>query len=112
MVQYNFLGWWSGVGLILLVACTNSNHSKLPIKGEKLIEVLTDVYLAEAAMQTLTEHVKDSLGQIYYQQLFEIHQITKSDFDKTIQLMESDPVLLDKLYAKVQERIVLLEQKY
>ncbi|NJL75171.1 MAG: DUF4296 domain-containing protein [Saprospiraceae bacterium] len=91
MVWYKFLGWWSGVGLILLMACTNSNQNRLPIKGEKLIEVLTDAYLAEAAMQTLTERIKDSLGQIYYQQLFEIHQITKSDFDKTIQLIEKRP---------------------
>lgn len=95
----------------IAISCKSSVYKDLPIKGEKLINVLTDAYIAESAMQSLTEGLKDSLGRIYYQQLFEIHQISSADFENTIQMLETDPKLLDKLYSKVQEKFVLMEQR-
>ena len=68
--------------LLSLAACENK-PAELLISEEQLVPLLADVHIAEAAMQHLRGELKDSMADVYYQELCEIHEVTKEDFDQT-----------------------------
>ncbi|MDX1941434.1 MAG: DUF4296 domain-containing protein [Saprospiraceae bacterium] len=91
-------------GLIVMFACTTENE-RPPISESKLVDILVDIHLAEAAIQEMSGFVQqDSVGKIYYDQIFRIHQVTQEDFNKTIYLMRMDPIRMEKVYKKVLEK--------
>ncbi|MEM9991518.1 MAG: DUF4296 domain-containing protein [Bacteroidota bacterium] len=81
----------------------------MPISAERLVPVLTDLYLAEAAMNTLVGEVKDSMAAVYYQQVCAIHGVMRVDIDSTLQLMQQHPDFMDSTYTKVMERLAEME---
>lgn len=92
---------------ITLTAC-NKFKEDLPIDREKLINVLIDAHVAEAAMQELPAEKRDSIGKIYYKKIFESHKVTEADFNKSIFIIRRDPEALEILYKEV---IAALEKK-
>lgn len=90
--------------LLILNAC-NKDQEKLPIQEEKMIDILVDVHLAEAAMQELSSVIRDSIGEVYYGQIFEIHDITEEDFNKTLFLIKQDPKHMDRIYKDVLAKL-------
>lgn len=96
--------------LFFIFACRPEEKApELPIPHEKLIPVLTDAYIAEAAINSLTGEIKDSMAEIYYEQIFEIHEIKRIDFDTTISIMQAYPNFMDTVYARVLERLTELD---
>jgi len=77
----------------------------LPVPPEKMVGVLVDVHLAEAAVQHLTGIKKDTTIRKYYRQIYQIHGITESDFDSTLNLIHHDPELLRDIYKAVTDTI-------
>ena len=96
--------------IILIVSC---NTTPTPsIKEQDLIPVLVDIHIAEAAMQSIThKHLKDSIGDIYYNQIFEIHGVEKADFDQTMAILREDPYQLKSIYKTVLDTINARNQK-
>lgn len=90
--------------LLILNAC-NKDQEKLPIQEAKMIDILVDVHLAEAAMQELSSVIRDSIGEVYYGQIFEIHGITEEDFNKTLFLIKQDPKDMDRIYKDVLAKL-------
>lgn len=89
---------------LFLMAC-KEDSPKLLIPEEKLVEILADAHLAEAAIQNLVKEVKDSLGEVYYQQIYEIHQINKEDFEQTMAMLREDPIRMEKIYRMVMDKL-------
>ncbi len=85
-------------------ACTKTGET-LPIEEKKMVEILVDVHLAESAMQDLTSAIRDSVGNMYYQQIYKIHGVSKADFDKTIYLLKQNPLQMNEIYKKVLEKL-------
>lgn len=94
--------------LLLTLSACNKDQEKLPIREEKMIDILVDVHVAEAAMQELSSVIRDSLGEVYYGQIFEIHDITEEDFNKTMYLIKQDPEHMERIYKEV---LVELDKK-
>lgn len=92
---------------VLGIACDN-DKDEMPIERDKLITVLVDVHVAEAAMQELPSEKRDSLGKVYYQKIFSLHGVTEADFNKSMFLIRQDPEDLEALYKEV---ISTLEKK-
>jgi len=72
---------------------------------KKLVDVLVDIHLAEAAMQNLTISAKDSIAARYYKQIYTIHGVKKEDFDSTSTFVKQRPKLLAKVYERVVEEL-------
>ncbi|MCB0520756.1 MAG: DUF4296 domain-containing protein [Lewinellaceae bacterium] len=72
-----------------------------PIPDEKLIEILTDVHIAEAALEGLNGKAKDSVAIKYYGEIFAIHHVEQADFDTTLAILMRDPEKFGNLYEKV-----------
>lgn len=96
--------WIFLIGCIFLVAC-GEKTPEIPIESDKLVKILVDVHLAESAMQDMPSLIRDSMGKVYYEQIFEIHNVRESEFNQSMRVIKGDPVLLDQTYKKVQEEL-------
>ncbi|MCI4647806.1 DUF4296 domain-containing protein [Phaeodactylibacter sp.] len=105
--------------ILLLLACCLSlffsgcetPEEKPRISEEKLIDVLADVHIAEAALQALRGQTKDSMSQTYYQQIYTIHGIDSVEMQQTLEAMREKPEEMKALYDKVMERVEKLNAK-
>jgi len=89
---------------ISLLACVGQQKS-LPMEDDKLVKVLEDIHLAEAALQNVNGATRDSLSTLYYQEICTIHQIEEATLDSTLALLRNNPVKMSKLYGRVLEKV-------
>jgi len=101
-MRYRFLFLFLFV--IFLFAC-GPKPAVLPIEKERLIPVLVDVHIAEAAVQSLRKQEKDSVIQVYYEQIFEIHKISEDDFYASMEVLKQDAYQLEQIYEVVLEEV-------
>jgi hypothetical protein len=94
--------WALLISLIFLLGC-KSETIELPIPEEELLPILIDVHLAEAALQNLRGDTKDSMANLYYEQICTIHQVNRKMLDSSITFLRSEPIILEKLYTKAME---------
>ncbi len=112
MIQY-FSRTFFGIAILGLLlsfsACLEEPTLSLP--EEKMVEVMTDMFLAEAAMQRLTKKVKDTLSETYYQQIYTIHEITEAEYLKDLKVLEEHPKLAKSIYDQVLTKVTKLENE-
>lgn len=89
---------------ICFIACSK-DKTALPIESDKMVDILVDVHLAEAAMQESTLMNKDSVGRVYYQKIFNLYGITEADFNKSMFLIRQNPEKLEAIYKEVIETL-------
>lgn len=99
------------LGVLFLLGCSNNTIPALPIDSEKLVHIMADAYLAEAAAQGYGTEVKDSVLQVYYQQIFTIHGIDQVAFDSAINIVKRHPKLAESVYAAVERHLEALEKE-
>ncbi len=88
---------------LVLFALNCSQKADLPLAEDKLVEVIRDIHIAESAMQNLIDLTKDSIGEIYYAQIFRIHKVKKEDFDSSMVILRRDPERMGVIYDRVLE---------
>ena len=86
-----------------LLSCDTAVN--LPIDNEKMSKILADIHLAEAAANSLRNAQKDTVIAKYYQQIMDIHEVSKVDFDNTIVILKENPAEMLEVYEKVMEQI-------
>jgi len=99
----------SFLGIILLSTFSCESETRLPIEEEKLVDILRDIHIAEAAMQNLIGVTKDSFGIIYYNQVLGLYGVERAVFDTTMERLRKDPERLSVVYEKVIKQLDLLE---
>lgn len=106
--KVSFLLWIIGV-MIFFAACKKTSPTTTflqpDLAEDKMIAVLLDIHLAEAAVQTEKNAQKDSLLYLYYQDIYRIHNITQDDFERNLEAWFDNPEIADKLYEKVVESL-------
>ncbi|MDX2067541.1 MAG: DUF4296 domain-containing protein [Haliscomenobacter sp.] len=85
-------------------AC-NRTQKKLPIPEKKLIQILTDVHYAEAALQDVYGIQKDSLKKIYYQEIYQLYETSEEELTKTMDVLRQNPERLDKIYQFIVDNL-------
>lgn len=78
---------------------------QLPVEGEPLVRLLTDIHIAETALQNVQGAAKDSLSEIYYRDIRTIHRLNQKTIDTTLAQLRKDPVKMAKVYAQVVDRV-------
>ena len=97
--------------LLSLVCSCTKNAVKLPIEEKKLVDILCDVHVMEGAIQNAPKLIKDSLAKVYYDQVYEKHQISESELLSSLEILENNPKSLSKIYTDVLVRLDTLEKK-
>ena len=99
------------IALALLLVSCGKEKEQAPVSEDQLLEVLIDVHIAEAAVQSLRGETKDSVIHAYYDQVFEIYGLKREDFETTMELYRNDPKRMEELYAKVMTEMERQEVK-
>lgn len=95
------------LGIFIIIFMTNckNDEKKLLIPEEKLIAILTDIHLAEAALKNVKKDKKDSLGALYYDQVFTIHNVSREQFETDLDNLRSSPKRIAEVYDKILEQL-------
>ena len=95
---------------LILLSC-GAPKTKIPqdiLSENSFIDLLKDIHLAEAKFELLKtkgiENAKNELAH-NYSAIYETHQITADDFDKTIDYYAQHPEQLEKIYTRVLEQL-------
>lgn len=91
--------------IIFFWACQNDNISSPSIPEEELITILSEIHFAEAALDKTKELDKDSVADVFYQHIFDKHDISQQTFENTMQYYKVNPTDLSLLYEKVIENL-------
>jgi hypothetical protein len=94
------------VFLVFFSACNNGKEEHLPVA--KMQQVLADIHMAESysiyVNQDSGRHFSarqmDSLA-VYYQQVFQHHQITLEQFEQSLHWYKKNPAALDSVYSGI-----------
>ena len=73
-----------------------------------MARILADLNLAEAATARLNGYPKDSLRQVYFKQVMEMHGTTLSDYEANLRVIVADQPRLDALLRASED---LLQDK-
>jgi hypothetical protein len=94
--------------LFFVMACSQNKVPKDVLSQKKMEAVLWDVLLADqtaefyiqndSSVNALEKHAE------LYQQLFQIHKISKEDFKKSLRFYERHPQLLKPVFDSLQKR--------
>ncbi len=87
------------------------HEQTFPVSLEKMVNVLIDIHCAEAAVQHIPGLRKDTVIGKYYEQIYQIHGIEKTDFDSTLALITGDPIIMKEVYGQVMDSIELRSTK-
>ncbi|MCB0703704.1 MAG: DUF4296 domain-containing protein [Saprospiraceae bacterium] len=93
------------LSLSLLCWSCWQNKDKLPEVDTKLVNVLVDLHLAEAAAANLTSRTRDTLLPKYYDQVFQIHQMDAAEWKQTMDELQRQPLLMKQLYTQVLDTL-------
>lgn len=101
------------IASLFLASCENEEKKGL-IPEEQFIDVLVDVHLADGTLTVLGyKVVKDSIKiEKYYNYTFSKHNITRADFQNTLNYYSGNSEELALMYEKVIERLILLKGQY
>ncbi|MEM6964116.1 MAG: DUF4296 domain-containing protein [Bacteroidota bacterium] len=84
---------------LLLSGCKEEIKPIIP--EEKMIKILADLHVSEAALMSLNHKVKDSVSQVYYRQIFEIHGVADSTFYQDLAILRKNPKAVERIYEQV-----------
>ena len=87
-----------------LLACTRQDKkAPFPVPEAKMPAVLLDVHYAEAAMQNLYGDTRDSMAEVYYDQICAIHQIRREQLDEAMRRLRMEPDHMLAVYNRMLE---------
>jgi len=93
--------------LFLPYACTENKMQ--PIwPDDKMARIMADLSVAEAAANGLNGYSRDSLAQIYFKQVFELHGVTLEDYEQNLGLLSND---MPRLGAVMDSAQAILKSK-
>ena len=71
------------------------------MEEEKVIALMGDMHFASSGALIHRLEERDSMKHVYETQVFEIHNITKLEYDKLIEVLESDL----NLYFEIEKKV-------
>ena len=91
---------------LLFFACKNDKVSiNLTIPTAKMVSILADIHVAESAAAYLTNPTKDSIANVYYQQIYEIHSVKAEEVKQNLDMLKREPAQLEKVYKMVGDTL-------
>ena len=95
---------------LLLTSCQQNTNEKPSIDEAKMVRIMADLAIAEAATTGLSGTQKDSLQQFYFNQALTMHGLTIEQYEKNLQLYANDLPTLKRI-SEEAEKLVDRETK-
>ena len=92
--------------MCLVLSCSEKPTTAMPegiLSEKKMISVLTDIQLIEGAVskKLIDRSINNKESTRYYAKTFEKHDITRQQFDESLNFYTENPKDLQKIYEKV-----------
>jgi Domain of unknown function (DUF4296) len=94
-----------GIVVLMLGLCACNGSGRMPIPEKKLVLITVDMHYAEAALQNVYGTQKDSLKKVYYDEILQLHQIKKEDFEASMRVLQQNAVRFDRFYNEVKTKL-------
>ena len=83
------------------MSCNQKTNFILP--ENKMVDILMDLHVAEAAIANTEPTKKDSLSAIYEKQIFTLHHASEQEFKDCLKQYQREPAKMEQVYKKVTE---------
>jgi len=93
------------VFFISVISCNNNDKAKDLIPKNQVIDIVTDIHLAEGALK-IYEIYPDSIQKkapIYYATVYKKHHVNEKQFKDSYEYYYKNPAELEKMMDKVTE---------
>ncbi len=101
----NVLLIWIVAMLLLATSACRERYLKISLPNDRLIPILCDIHIAEAAVQQVNGARKDSLNEVYLDQICTIHQISRERLDEVLEELRNNPDAMKKAYLAVAQAL-------
>lgn len=85
----------------LLSACASPDAGECPVDLDELAPLVSDLQLAEALATEVPVLVRDSMREVYFDNILAEYDTDRHTFDSLTWIVRSEPDWVDKLYTKV-----------
>lgn len=89
--------------LVLWNACATSPQETPTLSDEKIVRIMADLSVADAATTGLAGFAKDSLMQVYFKQVFEMHGVTLENYEKDLRILAKDLPHMERIVKQADE---------
>jgi hypothetical protein len=87
-----------------LASCTQPQEQPT-LDREKAASILADIFIADAAVASGYGPVRDSMQAYYYNQIFEMHQISREEFEHQLSLYTRSVVEMDSIMQMADRKL-------
>ena len=94
-----------------LNACESKKTEAPTLPDEKIARIMADISVADAATNGLAGPEKDSLMQIYFKQVFEMHGTTAEVYEKDLRIIAKDLPRMETIVKRADELLTESEKK-
>ena len=89
--------------LLCTCACANPMAGPPPTDLHELAPVIADLQLAESLTGEMPVVLRDSLREVYYDNILRDHDTDRATVDSLMWLVRKEPEWIDSLYTEVGE---------
>lgn len=100
--------------IFFISSCTFIGGSKNKVvDDEKFIDVLVDMHFADAVLSIKGFSIKKDSATInmYYDDILKKHNISRKQFDKTLEYYSKNATEYDKIYEQVLEKLKIMSSE-
>ena len=91
------------LSLAILHACQFSPQEQPALPDEKIAQIMADLSVAHAATTGLAGYAKDSLLQVYFKQVFEIHSVSLENYEKDLRILANDLPRMERIVKQSED---------
>ena len=99
------------LGLLFLFGNCAKESPQFTIDDQKLVEILTDLHVAEASLSKVPLLQKDSVSTVLKKVIADVHGMSEADLDYNIELLQRMPSKQIELYDSVMSHFDNLKKE-
>ena len=100
-VRYAFLLYGGILVLSLCLGCWNKTE-RPDLDEDKMVKIMADLSVAEAATTQMSGYSKDSLTQVFYNQVFELHGVNAEQYERNLRIYAKDLATMENMVKKIE----------
>ncbi len=108
MIQKLYITFFT---LLLLLGCSPQTPASPKLSDETLVRIIADLHMAEVAAKKVHPKQKEAFLKKYYNQVYQIHHITKEEFESEFATLELNPDHLAEIYKQAQEYVTIMSKE-
>ena len=83
-------------------ACWGGKSEQPDMDEDKMVRIMADLSIADAATAQMNGYAKDSLTKIFYDQVFEMHSVSAAQYEKNLRLYANNLPVMENIVKKVE----------